>query len=119
MDGIDNEPEAVAAALAASSAAQMKWASFVLLGPLVPSLLAIANIVIGGAVVKVSPRGKLCTRLTHHDLLPYLGRLLIDPLGCRYETLCRIGTSHYTWCTVLLYHCSTDPTHESSGIYTQ
>lgn len=53
MDPMENGPEAVAAALAASSATQRKWASFVLLGPLIPSLVAIANIVIGGAIVKV------------------------------------------------------------------
>ena len=53
---MDNDPEAeaVAAALAASSATQRKWASFVLLGPLIPSLIAITNIVIGGAIVKAS-----------------------------------------------------------------
>lgn len=64
----DNEPEAVAAALAASSATQRKWASFVLLGPLIPSLLAITNIVIGGAIVKVSA-AKPCMRRMAPDLL--------------------------------------------------
>lgn len=55
MDAMmDNEPEAmIAAALAASSDTQRKWASFVLLGPLIPCLLAIVNIIIGGAIVKV------------------------------------------------------------------
>lgn len=50
---MDDELNSVAAALAASSATQRKWASVVLLGPLMPSMLAIMIIVVGGAVVKV------------------------------------------------------------------
>jgi len=50
---MDDELNTVAAALAASSATQRKWASFILLGPLMPSMLAIMIIVVGGAVVKV------------------------------------------------------------------
>eukprot|EP00903_Cladosiphon_okamuranus_P020992 g19284.t1 len=50
---MDDELGSTAAALAESSATQRKWASFVLLGPLMPSLMAIVIIVIGGAIVKV------------------------------------------------------------------
>lgn len=53
---MDDEPESPAAALAASSATQRKWASFVLLGPLLPSVFAIMIIVVGGAIVKVRSR---------------------------------------------------------------
>lgn len=52
---MDDEGGSTAAALAESSATQRKWASFVLLGPLMPSLLAVLIIVVGGAIVKVMP----------------------------------------------------------------
>ncbi|CAM9953351.1 unnamed protein product [Ectocarpus sp. 12 AP-2014] len=51
---MDDELESPAAALAASSATQRKWASVVLLGPLMPSLMATVIIVVGGAIVKAS-----------------------------------------------------------------
>ncbi|CAM9410780.1 unnamed protein product, partial [Ectocarpus sp. 13 AM-2016] len=51
---MDAELESPAAALAASSATQRKWASVVLLGPLMPSLMATVIIVVGGAIVKAS-----------------------------------------------------------------
>lgn len=51
---MDDELESTAAALAASSATQRKWASVVLLGPLMPSLMATVIIVVGGAIVKAS-----------------------------------------------------------------
>lgn len=50
---MDDELGSTAAALAESSATQRKWASFVLLGPLMPSLMAVVIVVIGGAIVKV------------------------------------------------------------------
>lgn len=51
---MDDELESPEAALAASSATQRKWASVVLLGPLMPSLMATVIIVVGGAIVKAS-----------------------------------------------------------------
>lgn len=53
---MDDELGSTAAALAESSATQRKWASFVLLGPLMPSLMAVIIVVIGGAIVKVFGR---------------------------------------------------------------
>ena len=50
---MDDELGSTAAALAESSATQRKWASFVLLGPLMPSLVAVVVVVVGGAIVKV------------------------------------------------------------------
>lgn len=50
---MDDEVGSTAAALAESTATQRKWASFVLLGPLMPTFMAVVIIVVGGAIVKV------------------------------------------------------------------
>ncbi|CAM9389436.1 unnamed protein product [Ascophyllum nodosum] len=50
-----DETKSLAAALASCSATQRKWASFVLLGPLLPSIFAILLIVVGRAIVKGDP----------------------------------------------------------------
>lgn len=50
----EDELGSTAAALAESTATQRKWASFVLLGPLMPSLMAVVIIVVGGAIIKVT-----------------------------------------------------------------
>lgn len=53
--GIDGEEEAnsPAAILAVSSSTQRKWAPIVMLGPILPSMLAAVTIVLGEAIVKV------------------------------------------------------------------
>lgn len=48
-----NKVESTTAALASSSTIEIKWASFILLGPLLPSMFAVMLIVVGEAVVKV------------------------------------------------------------------
>lgn len=50
---MDDEVESITAALASSSMIEKKWASFILLGPLLPSMFAVMLIVVGEAVVKV------------------------------------------------------------------
>lgn len=50
---MENEVESTTAALASSSTTERKWASFILLGPLLPSMFAIMLILVGEAVVKV------------------------------------------------------------------
>lgn len=63
---VEQEMESQAAILAASSSTQLKWAPIVMLGPLLPTMLAVVTIVVGEFVVKV-----------RHSLLSFLLRFIL------------------------------------------